>query len=85
MAETPWDLKKLGKAPKTWPADAQGVEAVFYEGEPMDGKPTRVFAWIGMPEAASVALPAGTVACFMNLVDERGLVVSSRYMEPRGK
>jgi cephalosporin-C deacetylase-like acetyl esterase len=55
MGETPWDLRELSKAPKVWPTDAQGekgVEAVFYEGERLEGKPTRVFAWIGMPELA---------------------------------
>jgi dienelactone hydrolase len=40
-------------APKTQPAEgfsAEGVEAVFYDGLPWKGKPTRVFAWIGVPK-----------------------------------
>jgi dienelactone hydrolase len=28
---------------------AEGVRAVFYEGMPYHGKPTRVFAWVGTP------------------------------------
>ncbi|APW60606.1 alpha/beta hydrolase family protein [Paludisphaera borealis] len=40
-------------APRTQPAEgfsADGVEAVFYDGPPWKGKPTRVFAWIGVPK-----------------------------------
>lgn len=42
------------RAPRTFPApgfQSDGVEALFYEGMPWKGKPTRVFAWIGMPKA----------------------------------
>jgi hypothetical protein len=38
--------------PRTWQAEgfsAPGVRSVFYENVPWHGKPTRVFAWIGMP------------------------------------
>jgi cephalosporin-C deacetylase-like acetyl esterase len=41
------------QAPKTY--DAEGfkpdgtVHAIFYEALPWNGKPTRVFAWIGLP------------------------------------
>ncbi len=41
------------RAPRTFPApgfQADGVEALFYQGMPWKGKPTRVFAWIGMPK-----------------------------------
>lgn len=41
------------RAPRTFPAagfEAKGVEALFYEGMPWKGKPTRVFAWVGMPK-----------------------------------
>ncbi|MCC7493642.1 MAG: acetylxylan esterase [Fimbriimonadaceae bacterium] len=53
-----WDLAAHGAVPQTWPAEgfeAPGVRAVFYEGPPYAGRPTRVFAWIGLPE-----VPAGT-------------------------
>jgi len=48
-----WDLKKLSNPPKTYPADefkGDGVRAVFYDGPPYEGRPTRVFAWIGLPK-----------------------------------
>lgn len=43
-------------APRVYPATdltADGVEAIYYEGMPWKGKPTRVFAWIGFPEMES--------------------------------
>jgi dienelactone hydrolase len=49
----PWDLKALSKAPTTHPAEgfsAKGVKAVFFDALAWKGKPTRVFAWIGLPE-----------------------------------
>lgn len=33
--------------------DSQGLRAIFFDGLPYQGKPTRVFAWIGMPSAES--------------------------------
>jgi dipeptidyl aminopeptidase/acylaminoacyl peptidase len=50
--KTPWDLTRLSEPPKTYPApdfQAQGVKALFYEGLPYKGNPTRVFAWYGAP------------------------------------
>ncbi|MDB6094986.1 MAG: Prolyl oligopeptidase family protein [Verrucomicrobia bacterium] len=52
-----WDMKALSKAPATYPAEgisAKGVRAVFYEGPLYKGKPTRVFAYYGIPN-----VPAG--------------------------
>jgi dienelactone hydrolase len=48
-----WDMKALSKAPKVYPADGfdeKGVKAIFYEGRPYEGQPTRVFAWVGLPK-----------------------------------
>lgn len=48
----PWDLATLGKAPRVFEAKeyaTNDVKAVFYEGEPYQGKPTRVFAYYGVP------------------------------------
>ncbi len=48
-----WDLERFAAPPQTYPAEgfeAEGVRAVFYEGVPFRGRPTRVFAWIGLPE-----------------------------------
>lgn len=50
----PWDAESLFAAPQTFDAAeyaTNGVRAVFYEGEPYQGKPTRVFAYYGLPEA----------------------------------
>jgi len=50
----PWNIEALSVAPKTHPApgfEAPGVKALFYEGLPFQGKPTRVFAWYGAPPA----------------------------------
>lgn len=48
-----WDFAALSKPPTTFPAEGfagEGVKAVFYEGVPYQGRPTRIFAWIGIPE-----------------------------------
>ena len=48
----PWDMNALAKAP-LWTAldrpKAEGVKAIWYTGIPFHGKPTRVFAWLGVP------------------------------------
>ena len=59
VAEDPrpvWDMEKLSHAPQIFPApgfERPGLKALFFEGLPYKGKPTRVFAWIGLPEGAS--------------------------------
>ena len=50
-----WDMKVLGNAPKTYPAEtpvAKEVTPVFYDGLPWRKQPTRVFAYYGMPKVA---------------------------------
>lgn len=52
-SEIPWDTKALSRVPKTYPADCcekEGVTAIFYDGLPYQGAPTRVFAYYGVPE-----------------------------------
>ncbi|MCY3023980.1 MAG: acetylxylan esterase, partial [Planctomycetota bacterium] len=50
------------QVPKTYPApgfDTPGVKALFYDGVPWKGKPTRVFAWYGAPQVeAGKKVPA---------------------------
>jgi dienelactone hydrolase len=47
----PWNLESLKPPPHpTWGAEAGLVREVFYEGEPFQGKPTRVFAYYGRPK-----------------------------------
>jgi len=48
-----WDVVALGQAPKTYPAEpirAEGMKGIFFDGLPYQGKPTRVFAWLGVPK-----------------------------------
>ena len=48
-----WDMESLTRAPK-WTAlerpKAEGMTAIFFDGLPFRGKPTRVFAWLGVPK-----------------------------------
>jgi len=53
-----WNLSTLENPPKwktlespTSPSDQ--VKAIFFTGEPFNGKPTRVFAWLGIPKMKS--------------------------------
>jgi len=48
----PWNREELFKTPRMFAApeySTNGVTATFYEGEPYQGKPTRVFAYYGLP------------------------------------
>ncbi len=54
----PWNLANLKKAPPaTFGATKGLVQEVYYEGEPLGGKPTRVFAYLGRPKAAAGKAP----------------------------
>ena len=55
-----WDLMALSKTPAvTWGVTNGLVQELFYEGEPLNGKPTRVFAYLGRPaEPATGRRPA---------------------------
>ena len=51
-AAIPWDLQALSTPPRTHPAPeyrADGVQALFYDALPWRNRPTRVFAWFGLP------------------------------------
>jgi hypothetical protein len=53
--QIPWKINDLAKPPRVFPAtgfEEEGVQAIFYEGLPWQGKPTRVFAYLGIPERA---------------------------------
>ena len=49
-----WDLGALSRVPRVFEAppglEAQGVRALMFEGEPYEGRPTRVFAYYGAPK-----------------------------------
>ena len=49
----PWNREELYKTPRVFEAKefaTNSVTAIFYEGEPYQGKPTRVFAYYGVPK-----------------------------------
>ena len=53
-----WDLEALSRPPAVHPApgfERTGLRALFYEGLPWKGKPTRAFAWYGAPPSAGGA------------------------------
>lgn len=53
--QTMWNLEQLSQVPKTYPAPewkADGMETLFYETLPWQGKPTRAFAYVGIPQHA---------------------------------
>lgn len=67
-AETPvpvqWNLPELFEKPEMYSAESesgfkenQGISPIFFDGVPFNGKPTRVFAWVGIPQKASGAVP----------------------------
>lgn len=48
-----WNMEALSKAPKTFVSEfpeKDGVKSIFFEGVPFRGKPTRVFAYIAVPD-----------------------------------
>lgn len=53
-----WDMEALSKPPETYSAagigeltESDGIRAIFYDSVDYNGKPTRVFAWLGIPES----------------------------------
>jgi len=55
----PWNLADLDKAPAVEWVDATGpLRKLYYAGEPLAGKPTRVFAYYAEPEKIDGKLPA---------------------------
>ena len=61
--QTMWRTDELFTAPKTFPVDQLGfvddgeIRPVFYEGPPLKGRPTKVFAWIGRPKNRQGKVP----------------------------
>ena len=55
----PWDLKALPAVPAaTFGPRTNLVQEVYYEGEPFQGKPTRIFAYYARPTTGSGPFPA---------------------------
>ena len=61
--QSTWDTVQLFAVPRFEPAEtgtlprAHEIRAVFFDGEPFRGKPTRVFAWIGVPAVRNGKIP----------------------------
>jgi len=54
----PWNLEKLKQVPPASFGVTRGlVQEVYYQGEPLRGKPTRVFAYLSRPEKSSGHVP----------------------------
>jgi len=61
LAQSSWDLDALGRAPTRVAAEgfeSEGLQAILYDGLPWKGKPTRVFAWLGLPKTDAPRVPA---------------------------
>ncbi len=55
-AGVPFDWETLSKVPAVFPADdivAEGVKSLYFEGMKYQGKPTRVFAYYGVPTGSA--------------------------------
>lgn len=53
-----WDIDALRKTPKvTWEDTTGPLRKLYYEGEPRDGQPTRVFAYCAFPESSNGKSP----------------------------
>ena len=59
LAAGPWNLDKLSAPPRVYPAQMreESMHAIFFEGVPWRGKPTRVFAWYGFPANKTGKVP----------------------------
>jgi dienelactone hydrolase len=56
---SPWDLEALRRPPKvTLVGEGKTLTTLYYEGEPFQGKPTRVFAILAQPERTEGPSPA---------------------------
>jgi len=55
----PWNVKDLQQSPKVEYVDPDGpLRKLYYQGEPLARKPTRVFAYLAKPEKITGKLPA---------------------------
>jgi cephalosporin-C deacetylase-like acetyl esterase len=48
-ATTPWNLESLSQAPEFEWSEGKEVRSLYFKGEPLQGKPTRVFAYYATP------------------------------------
>lgn len=67
-----WDLERFAQAPPTWLAEGfdsgdERITPLFFAGPAFAGRPTRIFAWLGLP-----SVPAGQQVPGMVLVHGGG-------------
>jgi sialate O-acetylesterase len=61
--QTMWPTQTLFTVPATYPVNDTNLQAdaeirpIFYDGPPFRGKPTRVFAWVGVPSKRQGRVP----------------------------
>ena len=86
-AEAPnikFDIEALSKVPEVYPTDvaaAEGVKSFFYEGLPYKGKPTRIFAYYGVPETPAGQEPAKEKLPAMVLIHGGGGTAFDRWVK----
>jgi dienelactone hydrolase len=64
MPPVTWNISELSNVSETWPAPdwhAPGVQPLFFENVPYQGRSTRVFAWLGLPYLRAGATCPGMV------------------------
>ena len=55
----PWDLDALGRTPEAeWVKEDGARRSLYYAGEPLGGKPTRIFAYYALPAERQGRAPA---------------------------
>jgi dienelactone hydrolase len=66
MTTSPWNMDALAAPPATYevtPSGTEGIQSLFFDGPPCQGKPTRDFAYLGIPPSKPGArLPAMVLA-----------------------
>ncbi len=54
-ATNPWDIAALARVPAVeWRDQDKPVRSLFYEGEPFEGKKTKVFAYYASPATLGI-------------------------------
>lgn len=79
-----FDLEALSKVPEVYPTDvaaAEGVKSFFYEGLPYQGKPTRIFAYYGVPRTPSDQQPSKGKFPAMVLIHGGGGTAFDRWVK----
>jgi len=62
-SQTMWSAEEMSVVPKTFPVEKSGytddgeIRPVFYAGPSFKGRPTKIFAWIGIPKQRAAKVP----------------------------